>query len=127
GPADPMIVNARIATLNRRQPTATTLAVKGEAIIGVGSETDLAQLRGPATKVIDAAGRTVIPGLNDAHTHFIRGGLTYTNEVRWAGVPTLAEGLRRVREQARRTPAPHWGQAIGGWTMGGRAEERCPT
>ena len=79
------------------------------------------------TRVIDAGGRTVIPGLNDAHTHFIRGGLTYTNEVRWDGVPSLAEGMRRVREQARRTPAPHWVQVIGGWTWAQFAEKRFPT
>ena len=69
----------------------------------------------------------MIPGINDAHTHFIRGGLTYTNEVRWDGVPSLAEGMRRVREQARRTPAPHWVQVIGGWTWAQFAEKRYPT
>ena len=77
--------------------------------------------------MIDAGRRIVIPGLNDAHTHFIRGGLTYTNEVRWDGVPSLAEGMRRVREQARRTPAPHWVQVIGGWTWAQFAEKRFPT
>ena len=88
---------------------------------------DLGRYRALNTRVIDAGGRTVIPGLNDAHTHFIRGGLTYTNEVRWDGVPSLAEGLRRVREQARRTPAPHWVQVIGGWTWAQFAENRHPT
>src|SRR5207245_2824591 len=65
--------------------------------------------------------------LIDGHTPFIRGGLTYTNEVRWDGVPSLAEGLRRVREQAQRTPAPHWVQVIGGWTWAQFAEQRHPT
>jgi predicted amidohydrolase YtcJ len=127
GPADTLIVNGRITTLNRRQPGATALAVKGDSIVAVGSDADLAYLRGPATQVIDAGGRTVIPGINDAHTHFIRGGLTYTNEVRWDGVPSLAEGMRRVREQARRTPPPHWVQVIGGWTWAQFAEKRYPT
>ena len=77
--------------------------------------------------MIDAGGRTIVPGLNDGHTHFIRGGLTYTNEVRWDGVPSLAEGMRRVREQARRTPPPHWVQVIGGWTWAQFAEQRYPT
>ena len=95
GPADTLIVNGRIATLNRRQPAATALAVKGDTIIGVGDEAGLNHLRGQGTNVIDAGGRAVIPGLNDAHTHFIRGGLTYSIEVRWDGVPSLAEGLRR--------------------------------
>lgn len=127
GPADTLIVNGRIATLNKRRPFVSALAIKGDSIIGVGSEADLQPLKGAATTVIDAGGRTVIPGLNDAHTHFIRGGLTYTNEVRWDGVSSLAEGLRRVREQARRTPAPHWVQVIGGWTWAQFAEKRYPT
>ena len=127
GPADTLIVNGRIATLNPRQPAAEAIAIKGERIIAVGSEAELAYLRNDRTRVVDAARRTIIPGLNDAHTHFIRGGLTYTNEVRWDGVPSLAEGLRRVREQARRTPAPHWVQVIGGWTWAQFAEKRMPT
>lgn len=127
GPADTLIVNGRIATLNKRQPFVSALAIKGDSIIGVGSEADLQSLKGAATTIIDAGGRTVIPGLNDAHTHFIRGGLTYTNEVRWDGVPSLAEGLRRVREQARKTPSPHWVQVIGGWTWAQFAEKRYPT
>ena len=126
-PADTMVVNARIATLNRRQPAASALAIRGDTIAGVGAEADLASLKGPNTTVIDAGGRTVIPGLNDAHTHFIRGGLTYTMEVRWDGVPSLADGLRMVRDQARRTPPPHWVQVIGGWTWAQFAEQRFPT
>src|SRR5829696_1953752 len=126
-PADTLIVNARIATLDPKQPNAEAIATKGERIVAVGSEAELSSFKGEKTKVIDAGRRVVIPGLNDAHTHFIRGGLTYTNEVRWDGVPSLAEGMRRVREQARRTPAPHWVQVIGGWTWAQFAEKRFPT
>ena len=114
GTADTFIVNGRVATMNRRRPFASTLAIGGGTIIGVGSEADLDHLRGQGTAVIDAGGRTVVPGLNDAHTHFIRGGLTYSMEVRWDGLPSLADGLRMMREQARRTPAPHRVQVIGG-------------
>jgi len=125
--ADTLIVNARVATLDPRRPRADAIAIKGERILAVGSEAELNPHRGEKTRVIDAGGRTLIPGINDAHTHFIRGGLTYTNEVRWDGVPSLAEGMRRVREQARRTPAPHWVQVIGGWTWAQFAEKRFPT
>ncbi|HEX6157487.1 MAG TPA: amidohydrolase [Burkholderiales bacterium] len=126
-PADTLIVNARIATLDPDQPNAEAIAIRGERILAVGNPGELERYRGPNTRVIDAGRRIVIPGLNDAHTHFIRGGLTYTNEVRWDGVPSLAEGLRRVREQARRTPAPHWVQVIGGWTWAQFQEKRFPT
>src|SRR2546425_2246627 len=125
--ADTIVTNGRIATLNPKQPAAGAIAIRGGTIAAIGSAADLESLRGPNTQVIDAGGRAVIPGINDAHTHFIRGGLTYTNEVRWDGVPSLAEGLRRVREQARRTPPPHWVQVIGGWTWAQFAERRYPT
>ena len=127
GPADTIVTNAKVATLNPRQPGASAIAIRGGDIAAVGSAADVEKLRGPATRVIDAGGRTVVPGIVDGHTHFIRGGLTYTNEVRWDGVPTLAEGLRRVREQAQRTPPPHWVQVIGGWTWAQFAEQRFPT
>jgi predicted amidohydrolase YtcJ len=126
-PADVIISNARIATLNPRAPTASAIAVRGGTIAAIGTAPEVEVLRGPATQVIDAGGRTIVPGLNDGHTHFIRGGLTYTNEVRWDGVPSLAEGMRRVREQAQRTPPPHWVQVIGGWTWAQFSEQRFPT
>jgi predicted amidohydrolase YtcJ len=127
GPADTIITNAQIATLNRKQPSASAIAVRGGTILALGSAADIEPLRGPNTVVIDASGRTVIPGIIDAHTHFIRGGLTYTNEVRWDGVPSLAEAMQRVRAQAQHTPAPHWVQVIGGWTWAQFAEQRFPT
>src|SRR6185436_7423359 len=125
--ADVLIVNGRIATLDPKQPNAEAIAIRGERIVAVGNPGELEKYRGPNTRVIDAGRRIVIPGLNDGHTHFIRGGLTYTNEVRWDGVPSLAEGMRRVREQARRTPPPHWVQVIGGWTWAQFQEKRFPT
>jgi len=71
-------------------------------------------------------GRTVIPGLNDGHTHFIRGGLTYTNEVRWDGVPSLAEAMRRVARAGAAHARPALVQVIGGWTWAQFAEQAPP-
>ncbi len=62
--------------------------------------------RGSATQVIDLQKRTVIPGLNDSHLHLIRGGLNYNLELRWEGVPSLADALRMLKNQAERTPSP---------------------
>src|SRR5262249_38048934 len=90
-PADIVIPNARIGQLNPHPPTASAIAIRGGNVAAIGTAAEVEPLRGPATQVIDAGGRTVVPGLNDGHTHFIRGGLTYTNEVRWDGVPSLAE------------------------------------
>ena len=126
-PADILITNAKIATLNPRGPAASALAIRGSEIAAIGTAVEVEKLRGPSTQVIDAGGRAIVPGLNDGHTHFIRGGLTYTNEVRWDGVPSLAEAMRRVRDQAQRTPPPHWVQVIGGWTWAQFTEQRFPT
>ncbi len=125
--ADVLIDNAKVITLDAKRTSAQAIAIAGDKIIGVGSRADMRRFKTASTQVIDAGGRTVIPGLNDSHTHFIRGGLTYVQELRWDGVPSLATALRMLKQQASRTPAPHWVQVIGGWTPGQFAEKRLPT
>jgi predicted amidohydrolase YtcJ len=125
--ADILIDNAKVITLDPKRPRAEAIAIVGDRIVGIGSRREMASFKGPATRVIDAGKRTVIPGLNDSHTHFIRGGLTYSQELRWDGVPSLALALAMLKEQALRTPAPHWVQVIGGWTPGQFKEKRLPT
>jgi len=80
----------------------------------VGTDRDVMGHRGAQTEVVDLNQRTVIPGLNDSHLHLIRGGLNYNLELRWDGVPSLADGLRMLREQARRTPSGQWVRVVGG-------------
>ena len=101
--------------------------MQGGKIVAVGADEDVLRLRGPATQVIDLEGRTVIPGLNDSHLHVIRGGLNFNMELRWDGVPSLADALRMLKEQARRTPPPQWVRVVGGWTEFQFAERRMPT
>ena len=79
------------------------------------------------SQVIDLNGRTAIPGLNDSHLHLIRGGLNYNLELRWEGVPSLADALRMLKEQALRTPNPQWVRVVGGWNEFQFAEKRMPT
>jgi predicted amidohydrolase YtcJ len=81
---------------------------------------------GPGTRVVDALGRRVIPGLNDSHMHVIRGGVNYLLELRWDGVRSLGTGLR-IRDQAERTPASQWVRVVGGWSADQFAEKRLPT
>jgi predicted amidohydrolase YtcJ len=125
-PADVILHNARIAT-NRTPSFVEAVAMESGKFVAAGTEADILRQRGPATLVIDAAGRTVIPGLNDSHLHLIRGGLSYNLELRWDGVSSLADALRMLREQAARTPAPQWGRVVGGWTEFQFAERRMPT
>ena len=125
--ADTIVRNARIATQDERRSFASALAVRGGRFAAVGDEREVMALRGPTTRVIDAGGRTVIPGLNDSHIHVIRGGLNYNLELRWDGVPSLADALAMLREQAARTPPPQWVRVVGGWTEFQFAERRMPT
>jgi predicted amidohydrolase YtcJ len=126
-PADLILQNGRFATQNARREMASAVAVRKGRFVAVGEAGDVARFRGPDTLVLDLEGRTVVPGLNDSHLHLIRGGLNFNLELRWDGVPSLADGLRMLREQARRTPAPHWVRIVGGWTEFQFAERRMPT
>ncbi|WP_321838591.1 amidohydrolase family protein, partial [Pseudomonas kulmbachensis] len=95
--------------------------------VAVGTDGEAMALRGSGTQVIDLKGRTVIPGLNDSHLHLIRGGLNYNLELRWEGVPSLADALRMLQDQADRTPTPQWVRVVGGWNEFQFAEKRMPT
>jgi predicted amidohydrolase YtcJ len=124
--AETIIYNAKIAT-NGVPSFVEAVAIGNGKIIATGKNDEILRQRGPETKVIDGKGRTVIPGLNDSHMHPIRGGLNYNMELRWDGVPSLADALRMLKEQAARTPAPQWVRVVGGWTEFQFAERRMPT
>jgi hypothetical protein len=124
---DKILRNGRIATLAGPRPFAQAVAVYEGRFLAVGSDEEIMRLRGAKTDVIDLGDRTVIPRLNDSHMHPIRGGLNYNMELRWDGVPSLADALRMLREQAQRTPAPQWVRVVGGWTEFQFAERRMPT
>ena len=126
-PADLILRNGRIATLDDRRSFVQGVAIQDGRFIGAGSDLEIMSLRGPNTQIVDLGDKTVIPGLNDSHTHPIRGGLTYNMELRWDGVPSLADALRMLREQAQRTPAPQWVRVVGGWSEFQFAERRMPT
>ena len=117
----------RITTLDPARPEVSAIAMRDGRIIAAGSDPDILAHRTPTTRVIDVQGRRAIPGLNDSHTHPIRGGLNYNMELRWDGVPSLADALRMLREQARRTPAPQWVRVVGGWSEFQFVERRMPT
>lgn len=127
GPADLIVHNAKILTLTDGPPEAQALAVRGETFIAVGREDEVMGLRGEHTRVIDAGGRRVIPGLNDSHIHAVRGGRFYNLELRWDGVELLEHGLQMIRDQARRTPKGQWVRVIGGWSPYQFKERRMPT
>jgi predicted amidohydrolase YtcJ len=124
---DLILHNGLITTLDSAKPQAEAVAIQNGRFIAVGGDSDVLKLRDPKTQVVDAGRRRVIPGLNDSHLHLICGGLNYNMELRWDGVPSLADALRMLKEQARRTPPPQWVRVVGGWTEFQFVERRMPT
>jgi predicted amidohydrolase YtcJ len=129
GSATPTLIlrNGKFTTLDKAKPNASAVAIVGDRFVAVGDEAEVMKLAGPKTHVIDAGGRRVIPGLMDSHTHPIRGGLNYNMELRWDGVPSLAEAMRMLKVQVQRTPAPQWVRVVGGFNEYQFAEKRLPT
>ena len=104
---DLLLENANVLTMNPAQPTASTVAVAQGRIVAVGTREELAGLRSQAQRVLDLDGATLIPGLIDAHTHFVMGSESLSR-VRLAGVATMAEMQRRVAEKVAAAPAGSW-------------------
>ena len=118
--------SGKIAT-NSTPYFAEAMAVEDGKVLATGTSSNMLQSREAGTKLVDLGGHTVIPGLNDSHMHVIRGGLHYNLELRWDGVPSLADAMRMLKEQVLRTPAPQWVRVVGGWTEFQFAERRMPT
>ena len=125
--ADLIITNGKVATMLKPGSFAQAVAMKDGKIEAVGSNAQILKLKTPNSQVIDAGGRTVIPGLNDSHVHVIREGLNYNAELRWDGVTSLKKALEMLKEQAARTPEGAWIKVIGGWNEFQFEEKRLPT
>ena len=122
-----VIRNARITTLDPQRPHAQALAVQEGRIVAVGSDEEIMRGWGNEATLIDAQGRRLLPGLNDSHTHLIRGGLNYNLELRWDGLRSLGDALDMLKAQVDRTPAPQWVRVVGGFTAAQFNEKRLPT
>ena len=125
--ADLILRNARITTLDATQPSASAIAFADGRVLAVGDEAQVMAHARDTTRVIDAGGRRLVPGLNDSHTHLIRGGLNYNLELRWDGVRSLADAMAMLKAQVAVTPAPQWVRVVGGFSESQFAEKRLPT
>src|ERR1700752_4576372 len=124
---DTIFHHGLFTTLDRSNPTASSVAIKDGVFTAVGHDADVMRLAGPSTKVIDLKGRRVLPGLIDNHLHIIRGGLNFNMELRWDGVRSLADAMGMLRQQVAVTPPPQWVRVVGGFTEHQFAEKRLPT
>jgi predicted amidohydrolase YtcJ len=126
-PADVLLVNGRIATLDGASSVHEALAIEDGRVVATGDLDEMRKLAGPATNIIDLGGRTVIPGLVDSHIHAIRAGFRYKSEVQWESATGLAEALERLRRAAAEAAPGAWLVVAGGWTPRQFAESRRPT
>ena len=124
-PADLIVTNARVYTADEARPLAEAFAVRDGRIVFVGSRQEAQALKGANTRVVDAAGKTVIPGMVDAHAHF--GGLAQTlRSVDLVGTRTYDDVIARVVERAKTTPKGGW--ILGrGWDQNAWGDTRFPT
>src|SRR5947209_7052551 len=105
--ADLIITNAKVWTVDKTRPNAEAMAVLGERIVAVGSAADVDAWHGPQTKVIDAQGKLLLPGFDDAHVHFVDGG-DHLQQVQLKDAATPQEFARRIGERAKSTPKGEW-------------------
>ncbi len=114
--ADLILTHAKVWTVDEALPEAEAVAVIGERIVAVGSSADIDAWRGEGTRVIDAGGRRVLPGFNDAHVHFVQAGKQLDN-VQLKDAATPEEFARRIGERAAAIPD-------GEWILGGDWDEQ---
>ena len=124
-PAELIITNARIYTVDENRPFAEAMAVRGGRVQFAGSLRGALSYRGRATRVVDAGGRTVIPGMVDAHAHLAGLGEALRT-VDLVGTKSYDEVIARVVEGAKKLPAGSW--VIGnGWDQNDWSDQRFPT
>ena len=108
-----IILNAKVRTVDKAAPIAEAVAVIGDRIVAVGLTRDIERWRGPQTVVVDANGKLLLPGFNDAHVHFVSGG-TQLDSVQLNDATTPQEFARRIGERAKTTPKGEW-VLLGNW------------
>lgn len=124
-PADLIVTHARIYTVDDSHPFVSALAVRGGRIAFVGSEREALLLRGAATRVVDAGGETIIPGMIDAHAHLFGLG-TFLRDIDLTDTRSYDAIATRVAARVKDVPAGRW--VIGrGWDQNKWGDTRFPT
>jgi predicted amidohydrolase YtcJ len=126
-PADLVLRGGKIVTVDKNFSIREAIAIKDGRFLAVGSERDVRPLVGPGTRVIDLAGRTVIPGLIDASIHATAACMNWNAELRWQSTRTLADALNQIAAATKIRARGSWIVAGGGWVPTQFPERRFPT
>lgn len=125
-PADVILTNGKIITVDDRFSIAEAVAIRGERIAAVGTNQEIARLAGANTRRIDLAGRAVVPGLIDNHAHFMEEGVLWGVELRLDGVETRKQAVAMIRAKAASLPAGQWVYTLGGWSPDQFTDDKRP-
>jgi predicted amidohydrolase YtcJ len=114
--AETIITNADVWTVDRNHPTAEAVAILNDRIVAVGTSAEMDGWRGPQTHIIDAAGKLLLPGFNDAHVHFVSGGFQL-DQVQLNDAKSKEVFVSRIAAQAKKIKK-------GDWMLGGEWDEQ---
>jgi predicted amidohydrolase YtcJ len=114
--ADTILINGKIVTVDDQFRTVQAVAIQRDRIVAAGGNDEIQKLKGPATRLIDVQGRTVIPGLIDNHAHYMRAAEYWHREVRLDGVTSRKLALDLMREKVRESKPGEWVVVLGGWS-----------
>ena len=114
--ADKILTNGKIVTVDDQFRTVQAVAIQGDRIVATGENDEVQKLKGPATRLIDVQGRTVIPGLIDNHAHYMRAAEYWHREVRLDGVTSRKLALDLLQDKVRELKPGEWVVVLGGWS-----------
>ncbi len=114
-PADTILTNGKIITVDDRFSIAQAVAVKGDRVVAVGSNQDIARLAGPNTRRVDLGGKSVVPGMIDNHAHIMEEGRIWLEELRLDGITTRKQALEMIRTKAASLKPGQWVYTLGGF------------
>jgi predicted amidohydrolase YtcJ len=124
--ADLILSNGKIITVDERFSVAQAVALKGDRIVAVGRNQDVAQFAGPNTRRIDLQGKAVVPGLIDNHMHLLRAGSTWQWELRFDGVDSRKKAIDMLRARVKASAPGEWIYNIGGWATHQFTDDKRP-
>ena len=125
-PADLILSNGKIITVDETFSIAQAVAVRGDRIVGVGTNEEVNQLAGSNTRRIDLRGKSVTPGMIDNHAHFQEEGAYWTLELRLDGIESRAQALEMIRARAQAKGPGEWVFTLGGWSPDQFADDSRP-
>lgn len=126
--ADIILHKGNIITLEEKSGNVSAVAIKGERILGLGSDGEILKTAGQGTKIIDLEGKTVIPGFNDSHVHIIKSGISMS-KVSLGETTSISEVQEAIRSfiQENKIPAGKWVVSSSDWYTNQLKENRFPT